>query len=149
MAVTKQIPTKFKFPKVHRQADISQFKLPASFHKSKKSKKLDKPAKHNIGRAVPMRRFRPGTVALREIRKFQKSTDLLIPKLPFSRLLRQIAQSITPDKRFEKTALLALQEASEAYLTGLLEDANSCAIHAHRVTITPSDLRLAQRIRGD
>ena len=151
MAVTKQIPTKFKFPKVPRQASIqSEFKLPASFHgKSKKSTKLAKPPTHKSGRSVSMRSFRPGTVALREMRKFQKSTNLLIPKLPFSRILRQIAQSVAPDKRFEKTALLALQEASEAYLTGLLEDANTCAIHAHRVTLTPSDLRLAQRIRGD
>ena len=61
-----------------------------------------------------MRRFRPGTVALREIRKFQKSTNLLIPKLPFRRLIRQLTQDVSPDKRFQETALLALQEASEA-----------------------------------
>ena len=66
-----------------------------------------------------MRKFRPGTDALREIRKFKKSTDLLIPKLPFRRLVRELALAVSPDKRFQETALLALQEASEAYLTGL------------------------------
>ena len=133
----KQIPKKIKWPKVPRQAHIqSEFQLPASFHtKSKKSAKWAKPPRVlKSGRAVSMRRFRPGTVALREIRKFQKSTNLLIPKLPFRRLVRQLTQDVSPDKRFQETALLALQEASEAYLTGLLEDANTCAIHSHAHT---------------
>jgi histone H3/H4 len=81
-------------------------------------------------------RYRPGTVALREIRKFQKSTDLLIRKLPFQRLVREIAQSFATDLRFQSFAVLALQEASEAYLVGLFEDTNLCAIHAKRVTIS-------------
>tara|TARA_B110000008_G_scaffold279357_1_gene326137 strand:+ start:1092 stop:1499 length:408 start_codon:yes stop_codon:yes gene_type:complete len=94
-------------------------------------------------------RYRPGTVALREIRKYQKSTDLLIRKLPFQRLVREIAQDFKTDLRFQSTAILALQEASEAYLVGLFEDTNLCAIHAKRVTIMPSDIRLARRIRGE
>ncbi|OXB71062.1 UNVERIFIED_CONTAM: hypothetical protein H355_014469 [Colinus virginianus] len=61
-------------------------------------------------------RYRPGTVALREIRKFQKSTDLLIRKLPFQRLVREIAQDFKTDLRFQSQAILALQEAAEAYL---------------------------------
>jgi len=94
-------------------------------------------------------RYRPGTVALREIRKFQKSTDLLIRKLPFQRLVREIATEYKSDLRFQSQAVLALQEASEAYLVGLFEDTNLCAIHAKRVTIMPKDIQLARRIRGE
>jgi len=94
-------------------------------------------------------RYRPGTVALREIRKYQKSTDLLIRKLPFQRLVREIAHEYKRDLRFQSSAVLALQEASEAYLVGLFEDTNMCAIHAKRVTIMPKDIHLARRIRGE
>ena len=94
-------------------------------------------------------RYRPGTVALREIRKYQKSTELLIRKAPFQRLVREIAQDFKTDLRFQSTAVLALQEASEAYLVGLFEDTNLCAIHAKRVTIMPKDNQLARRIRGE
>ncbi len=94
-------------------------------------------------------RYRPGTIALREIRKYQKSTDLLIRKLPFQRLVREIAQLYRSNFRLQSTAILALQEASEAYLVGLFEDTNLCAIHAKRVTIMPKDIQLARRIRGE
>ena len=94
-------------------------------------------------------RFRPGTVALREIRKYQKTTVLLIRKLPFQRLLREITQDFKTDLRWQSQAVLALQEASEAYLVGLFEDANRVAIHAKRVTIMPKDIQLARRIRGE
>lgn len=94
-------------------------------------------------------RFRPGTVALREIRKYQKSTELLVRKLPFQRLVREIAQEYKTDLRFQSSAVLALQEAAEAYLVGLFEDTNLCAIHAKRVTIMPRDMQLARRIRGE
>ena len=93
-------------------------------------------------------RYQPGTVALREIRRYQKSTDLLIRKLPFSRLVREISQK-GKVARFQSTAILALQEASEAYLVGLAEDTNLCAIHARRVTIMPKDIQLARHIRGE
>ncbi len=86
-------------------------------------------------------RYRPGTVALREIRKYQKSTELLIRKLPFQRLVREIAQDFKTDLRFQSSAVLALQEAAEAYLVGLFEDTNLCAIHAKRVTIMPKDIQ--------
>ena len=95
------------------------------------------------------RRFRPGTVALREIRRYQRSTDLLIRKLPFQRLVREIAQDFKSDFRFQATAVLALQEAAEAYLVGLFEDTNLCAIHAKRITIMKKDMQLARRIRGE
>jgi len=102
----------------------------------------------NSGKRTP--RHRPGTRALKEIRKYQKSTNLLIPALPFSRLIREIVQDVSPikDLRFQKTALMALQEASEAFLVMLFEDVLLCAIHAKRVTIMPKDMKLARRIRG-
>jgi histone H3/H4 len=90
-----------------------------------------------------------GTVALREIRRYQRSTELLIRKAPFQRLVREVAQDLKPDLRFQVSAIMALQEACEAYLVGLFEDCNLCAIHAKRVTIMPKDLQLARRIRGN
>ncbi|KAK9048379.1 hypothetical protein SSX86_032658 [Deinandra increscens subsp. villosa] len=80
---------------------------------------------------------------------YQKSTELLIRKLPFQRLVREIAQDFKTDLRFQSSAVAALQEASEAYLVGLFEDTNLCAIHAKRVTIMPKDMQLARRIRGE
>jgi histone H3 len=94
-------------------------------------------------------RYRPGTVALREIRRYQKTTDLLLRKAPFQRLIREIAQDFKNDVRFTSTSVLATQEAAEAYLVGLDEDTNLCAIHAKRVTIMPKDIQLARRIRGE
>ncbi|KAK9894239.1 histone-fold-containing protein [Cystobasidium minutum MCA 4210] len=94
-------------------------------------------------------RFRPGTVALREIRRYQRSTELLIRKLPFQRLVREVAEVEARavgiiGVRFQASALAALQEASEAYLVGLFEDANLCAIHAKRVTIQPKEGELRE-----
>ena len=95
-------------------------------------------------------RYRPGTIALREIRKYQKSTELFIRKAPFQNLVREIMQHVCkPDTRLQSTAILALQEAAEAYLVGLFEDTNLCAIHAKRVTIMAKDMQLARRIRGE
>ena len=101
-------------------------------------------------------RYRPGTVALKQIRQYQKSTELLIRKLPFQRLVREIASDSEVIKsplcgkvRFQSAAVMALQEAAEAYLVGLFEDTNLCAIHARRVTIMPKDIQLARRIRGE
>ncbi len=94
-------------------------------------------------------RYRPGSIAIREIRRYQKSTNLLIRKLPFQRLVREIAQDYYIDLKFQGSAVLALQEAAEAYLVGLFEDTNLCAIHARRVTIMPRDIQLARRIRGE
>ena len=88
------------------------------------------------------RRFRPGTVALWEIRRYQKNTDLLIRKLPFQGLVREIIFKYKQDY-WLAAAAAALQEATEAYLVGLFEDTNLCAIHAKRVTIMPKDIQLA------
>ena len=101
------------------------------------------------GRQVKPHRYRAGTAALREIRHFQKSTALLIRKLPFKRLVRKIAQDFKTRLRFQSAAILCLQEAAEAYLVGLFEDTNLCAIHARRVTIMPKDIQLARQIRGE
>ncbi|XP_077362364.1 histone H3-like centromeric protein A [Festucalex cinctus] len=95
------------------------------------------------------RRYRPGTKALMEIRKFQKSTELLLRKAPFSRLVREECQFLGRGAyRWEVLALMALQEAAEAFLVCLFSDANLCAIHAKRVTLFPRDLQLARRLRG-
>lgn len=120
-------------------------KSPAKFLALKAARK----SAPGIGGIKKPHRFRPGTVALREIRRYQKNTDLLIKKRPFQRLVREIAQDFKTDLRFQSAAVLALQEASEAYLTELFEDTNLCAIHARRVTIEPRDLYLARRLRGD
>ncbi|GJD10256.1 Histone H3 [Galdieria sulphuraria] len=103
-------------------------------------------AKNSTG--VKAHRYRPGTRALMEIRKFQKSTELLIRKLPFARLVKEITQHYHHELRWQVEAVLALQTSAEDYLVGLLEDANLCAIHAKRVTIMPKDMQLARRIRG-
>ena len=108
------------------------------------------------------RRYRPGTVAYREIRRYQKSTNPLIPKLSFSRLTREIVQDTLGNKAHKKmvgkklekptrvtsTMLMAAQEATESYITGYMQDANLAALHAKRVTINPKDLGLVERIRA-
>ena len=101
------------------------------------------------GRQVKPHRYRAGTVALQDIRHFQKTSALLIWKLPFQRLVRGIAQDFKTDLRFQSAAILCLQEAAEAYLVRLFDDANLCAIHARRVTIMPKDILLAKRIQGE
>lgn len=95
------------------------------------------------------RRYRPGEGALAEIRRYQKTTDLLIRRLPFARVVKEVQHSVsTKEYRWQAEAMLALQEAAEAHLTGLFEDANLCTIHAKRVTVMPKDMQLARRIRG-
>mmetsp|Transcript_17544 Transcript_17544/g.27326 ORF Transcript_17544/g.27326 Transcript_17544/m.27326 type:complete len:139 (+) Transcript_17544:50-466(+) len=95
------------------------------------------------------RRYRPGQKVLLEIRAYQKSTNLLLRRLPFARLVREIQTGLTREPyRWQAAAILALQEAAEAHLVGLFEDTNLCAIHAKRVTIMPKDMQLARRIRG-
>ena len=100
------------------------------------------------GRLVKPHRYRAGTAALKDIHHFQKSTALLIRKLPFQRLVREIAQDFKTDLRFQSAAILCLQEAAEAYLVGLFEDTDLCAIHAKTVTIMPRDIQLASQIQG-
>ena len=91
---------------------------------------------------------RPGTVALRQIQKYQKSTELLIRKLPFQRLVKEIVQKMFPTQRyrFQSTALLALQEASEDFLVRMFDQCNQIAIHGKRTTVMVKDLRLWDRL---
>ncbi len=97
-----------------------------------------------------IRRYKPGTCALREIRQYQKGTDLLIRKLPFQRLVREVGEEFGGlDIRFQKQALLGLQEIAEMYLIKLFSDSNLCAIHGKRITIMARDMMLARRVRGE
>ena len=91
-----------------------------------------------------LHRYQPGTVVLREIWRYQKSTELLICKLPFQCLVRKILQGYGVGYRVTLAMMMALQEAAEAYLVQLLEDSNLCAIHAKRITIQPKDMQLAR-----
>ena len=130
-APRKQLKPKVQKKKGKAQGDEKT--LPASQQKTRKP-----------------HRYWPSTVALREIRQYQKSTELLIRKLPFQRLVRELAQDLGKiNIRFQSGAIMALQEASEAYLVGLLEDANLCAVHAKRVTIMTKDIQLVRQIQGE
>jgi len=101
------------------------------------------------GASPGKRRYRPGERALREIRFYQRNTDLLIRRLPFARLVREVqTYFFRKPYRWQAEAMVALQESAEAHLVGLFEDANLCAIHAKRVTIMPKDIQLSRRIRG-
>ena len=106
--------------------------------------------RQTCGKTRKTRRYRPGTVALREIRRYQKSTELLIRKIPFQRLVREVVHNLFPhdNLRFQSTALLALQEASEDFLVRMFTQVNDLAIHGKRVTIKPSDLHIWGRITG-
>ncbi|XP_054283189.1 putative histone H3.3-like type 3 isoform X1 [Macrosteles quadrilineatus] len=131
-------------------------KLPPKSRKSigKKSTKVSKNASVNKSKSMvaEKRKFRPGTRALMEIRALQKSTKLLIPKLPFMRLVKEIIMEMNPygsePLRIQTLALEALQEFAELYMTQFFEDSMLCAIHARRVTLMAKDMQLARRIRG-
>ncbi|XP_014239132.1 histone H3.3-like [Trichogramma pretiosum] len=128
---------------------------PAPVLRTEKEAKNEPPELHSSDDIVTSKkpnrkiRFKPGLLALQEIRYYQKSTELLIRKLPFQRLVREIFQDYKDNVRIQSGALLALQEAAEAYLVGLFEDTNLCSIHGKRVTIMPRDMQLARRIRGE
>lgn len=92
---------------------------------------------------------KPGVRWLREIRQYQKTGDNLLRRLPFQRVVREIALDYASDLRFQAAAVAALQESAEAYLVGIFEDANLCALHSRRVTIQPKDIHLARLIRKD
>ena len=132
--------------KKQKQASKQSVATGSKASKSAAMKKKTAPAE---GGMKGGRRYRPGTVALREIKKYQKKTDLLLLKAPFQRFVRAICDGIDSQLRFQSQALLAVQEAAEMYLVGLFEDSNLCAIHANRVTVMKKDMELARRIRGE
>lgn len=117
-------------------------------HPIEKDKRADEAFKTMRVIDAKTKKRKRGIIALREIRHYQRSTELLIPKTRFQRLVREIAQDFKDDLRFLVVALGALQEAAEQFITRLLEDANLCAIHAKRVTVMPRDIQLAKRLQG-
>lgn len=143
-----KVPSKAKVSKAAKTTKTASSKK--TMATASQSQKAKKPMSATQSQAEgKKRRYKPGTVALREIKHYQKSTDLLLPRAPFQRLVREITGNIDGDLRFAPQALIAIQEASEAYLTGVFEDSQLCAIHAKRVTVQKKDLDLARRIRGD
>ncbi|XP_063688710.1 histone H3-like [Bolinopsis microptera] len=146
MARTKQTARKSTGGKIDRARILEAKRGKNVGTKTRKGK-----SKGEVAGVKKKHRWRPGTVALREIRRFQKSTELLIPRSPFLRLMREVINEVKQgpsQMRVQVGAVGALQEAAEAYLVGLFEDTNLCAIHAKRVTIMPRDIHLAQRLRG-
>ncbi|CAI4034712.1 hypothetical protein SMKI_11G1610 [Saccharomyces mikatae IFO 1815] len=114
-----------------------------------RQKRREKQRKQGLKRIE--KKYSPSELALYEIRKYQRSTDLLISKIPFARLVKEVTDEFTTkdqDLRWQSMAIMALQEASEAYLVGLLEHTNLLALHAKRITIMKKDMQLARRIRG-
>ena len=112
------------------------------------------PRKRRLGGVKKPRRYRPGTVALREIRKYQTTTDTLIPKLSFQRLVRETVSNICrsrgiPSMRMQSTALLALQVACEDHVVDMFQKSQVAAIHGNRVTIQPKDIHFVQYLGGD
>ncbi|ESO83506.1 hypothetical protein LOTGIDRAFT_207335 [Lottia gigantea] len=139
MARTKQAPLRHSW-----KTDIKIQRVLATKRESARSiRKADRVKTKKYGR------YRPGFRAIQEIRAYQKSTNFLIPKITFQRMVREIAATLYPGLRMHVVALAALQEAAESYIVGLFEDINLCAIHAKRVTVMPTDLKLALRIIGD
>ena len=146
MARTKLVPVRGD-PTSPKLKQLVRKKLTLSSKQHKKSK-----TDTEGGGIKKPHRFRPGTRALREIRFYQRSTELLIRKLPFQRFVRELTQNFTVSEegfRWQSSALGALQEAAEAYLVGLFEDTNLCAMHGKRITIQNKDMQLARRIRGE
>ena len=132
------------YARINRKEPL--IKKKKSISKKGRDPKLEAEAKKVEGKQK--HRFLRGSVAVREVRRYQSYSRLLLTKRPFQRVVRDIAVSINGELRWSSIALMALQEAAESYLTGLFEDSNLCAIHANRVTIMKKDLDLARRIRG-
>ncbi|EFX68302.1 hypothetical protein DAPPUDRAFT_330237 [Daphnia pulex] len=129
---------------IQQQAQLARKKL-----EGKGSKLTARKTVKGGGAKKKKERYRPGALALKEIRRYQNSTNLLIPRVRFQRLVREIAYEFKLNLQFQSGAIGTLQEACEAYLVGLFEDTNLCALHASRVTIMPRrDIHLARRIRG-
>ena len=140
-----------KSPAARKQPTPRKLSTPTAAGGSSSSSSSSSVARGSFNRAASSqnRRYRPGEKALREIRFYQKNTDLLIRRLPFARLVREVqTYFFRQEFRWQAEAMLALQEAAEAHLVGLFEDANLCTIHAKRVTVMPKDIQLARRIRG-
>ncbi|KRX01284.1 Histone-fold [Pseudocohnilembus persalinus] len=130
----------------HKSQITNKSLLKKKLHTSQSSSESNNQSQIQIQKK---RRYRPGTICLREIKKYQKSTQLLIRKLPFQRLVRDISKFFELQARWQERAIHVLQEATESYIVGLLQDSLLCTVHAKRVTLMSKDIRLARRIRGD
>ncbi|KAM3721243.1 histone H3.1 [Dirofilaria immitis] len=148
MARTKQtakksLPARGKLMKLRAKRE----RINGTKHKVQNSE----PIVENIS-VIKKRRYKPGMRALQEIRRLQRTVNLLMPRAPFQRLVREIAMNVLEknnDLRFQSLAISALQEAAEVYLTCLFEDSNLAAIHAKRITIFPKDIQFVRRLRGE
>ena len=114
--------------------------------KMRESKKSGERKEKGIMKGGMGKGVRRGLKALKEIKRYQSSTDMLIKRLPFQRVVREIAQTIRTDLRFQSIAIMVLQKVGEAFLVGLLVQSNLCAIHAKWVTVMTKDIQLVQRI---
>ncbi|KAL3068585.1 hypothetical protein niasHS_006430 [Heterodera schachtii] len=158
MARTKQTARKTQSQKGFSSSSGSQH-MQSQLHNLRKQLATKRPnPKRGIGykelppvKIAQKRHHKKGALALKEIRKYQKSVNLLIPRRPFMRLVREVTQDMSQstDLRWQGLALLAIQEAAELYLVSLFDDTNLCAIHASRVTIMPKDMQLVRKIRGE
>ncbi|GLJ55089.1 hypothetical protein SUGI_1182350 [Cryptomeria japonica] len=137
MARTKQMARKI----VHKMAAKK-----ASSGKIEAMKKKMAPLMEGLEKKF--QKLKPGTVALRQISNYQKSSELVISNLTFQMVVKEIVQDFRPDFRFQSSAVLALQEAGESYIVGMFQDGNLCALHDNRVTLVPKDMQLARRLRG-
>ena len=126
-----------------------QDKLKSTSAKGTKNLAFLAAKKELLNKTTRKRKAHPGAVVASEIDHLQRTTNLLLKKYPFQKLVRDIATTVISDIRFQSAALAALQEAAEAYLLYLFEDTNLCAIHAKRITIMPKDIQLARKLRGE
>ena len=131
-----------------RLEDSSAKKSPKSNKSGKRDKSNKDDKSSSQGDKKRTFRFHPGTVALREIKRYQKHIRPLTARMPFERRIRKTLQELDPEIRLKRTTLECMREATEAYLVSVLEDSNLCAIHAGRQTVMVRDVVLANRIRG-
>jgi len=138
-------------PIAKKAANKSKTSIRQTAAQKQLAKKSNSRFQESTGAVKRPRRYRPGVQALREIRRYQKSTDAIIPLANISRLIREITETLYPKKifRFQASAIEAIRQSAEAHMVRLFEDANLCAIHRKCVTITPKDIQLARRIRGE
>jgi histone H3/H4 len=137
MARTKITPK----PSIHRRWELAARGLYKTYSMAARR------SAPGVGGMKIKRRARPGAKALREIKKFQETAELLIPRAPFDRLIRELIRyEIKPDIHFTRSAYVALQEATEAYLVRLFESAYDITMHIKHTTLTVRDLRLAKKI---
>ncbi|KAL5792257.1 hypothetical protein ACOSP7_000851 [Xanthoceras sorbifolium] len=150
MARTKHSAPKSRNRRQSAAGAASPSTPPTTSSPSASTRRTNRDAPRSPAKQKKPHRYRPGTVALREIRHFQKSCQLLIPAASFIREVRAITYRLAPSQvtRWTPEALVALQEAAEDFLVNLFSDAMLCAIHAKRVTLMKKDFELARRLGG-